>query len=195
MLFKKLSMVIAVGLAALCLGTVVKADTKSDYDHKYNLAKVNTWDFFKQNRERTARDQVGYNEIWDRDVHDDIGARLTSDGFVKAAPGQQPDFKVAYYLAARQGLYAYPGWGWGWRPWGFWGYGGWGPGWAVPFTRSTLVVDIVDTRTNQLVWRGYDSRTIDFNKSEKTIGQSVDKLVSRFAHDVKESRKKLVHEK
>jgi hypothetical protein len=178
-------------IAMVCiLGTVASADTKSDYDHHYNLGKLGTWEFLRQTQ-APPRDAVGSNQIWDRDIRYDIQQQMTADGFAMASNGQTPDFQVAYHMAAMEGFYGYPGWGWGWG----WRHWGWGPAWAVPFERSTLVVDIVDTRSNQLVWRGYDNRTIDFNKSDKTIAQSVDKLVGRFQHDVKESRKKQVHEK
>jgi len=45
------------------------------------------------------------------------------------------------------------------------------------------VLDIIDAKTNQLVWRGYDTETINFNKSEKTIQKSVEKLVERFVKE------------
>ena len=67
---------------------------------------------------------------------------------------------------------------------------GWGPDfdvWNIPYTQSTLVVDIIDARTNMLVWRGYDTDNIDVNKADKTIGKAVDSLVKRF---VKETREK-----
>jgi len=39
-----------------------------------------------------------------------------------------------------------------------------------------------------LVWRGYDTQTIDFDKSEKTIHKSVENLIKRFKHDVEAQR-------
>ena len=74
--------------------------------------------------------------------------------------------------------YGFPG---GWRRWG-WGVGGVDV-WNIPSTKSTLVLDIIDAQTNQLVWRGYDTETINFNKSEKTIQKSVEKLVERFVKE------------
>jgi len=55
--------------------------------------------------------------------------------------------------------------------------------WNIPYTKSTLVLDIIDAETNQLVWRGYDTETINFNKSEKTIRKSVENLVERFVKE------------
>ena len=63
--------------------------------------------------------------------------------------------------------------------------------WRIPYHESTLVLDVIDPHTNQLVWRGYDTRTIDFEKSEKTIHKSVEKVTKRFKHDVDEQGKKI----
>ena len=66
--------------------------------------------------------------------------------------------------------YGFPGWG---AIAGRWG--GWGPDfdvWNIPYTQSTLVVDIIDAHTNMLVWRGYDTDQIDVNKADKTIGKA-----------------------
>jgi len=63
--------------------------------------------------------------------------------------------------------------------------------WTVPYTESTLILDVIDSRTNHLVWRGYDIRTIDFEKSEKTIHKSVQNLTQRFRHDVNRQLKRI----
>ena len=39
---------------------------------------------------------------------------------------------------------------------------------------------VIDPHTNQLVCRGYDTQTIDFDKSERTIHKSVENLAKRF---------------
>ena len=63
--------------------------------------------------------------------------------------------------------------------------------WRIPYHESTLVLDIIDVRTNQMVWRGYDTRTIDFEKSEKTIHKSIEKLTKRFGSDVAKQRRRI----
>ena len=68
--------------------------------------------------------------------------------------------------------------------------GGWPPAydaWAVPYTESTVIVDVIDARTNQLVWRGYDTDTLNMSKPDKTLTKAVDNVVSRFSHDTKEA--------
>ncbi|HUD73307.1 MAG TPA: DUF4136 domain-containing protein [Dongiaceae bacterium] len=76
---------------------------------------------------------------------------------------------------------------------GYGGYAGWG-GWGGGFGTSsvmvtdipmgTLMVDLVDTKTNQLVWRGIASDTLSTNptpeKSEKRINKAVSKLFYKY---------------
>lgn len=76
---------------------------------------------------------------------------------------------------------------------GYGGYAGWG-GWGGGFGTSsvqvtdipvgTLMVDLVDTKTNQLVWRGIAQDTLSTNptpeKSEKRINKAVNKLFSKY---------------
>jgi len=79
--------------------------------------------------------------------------------------------------------YGYPGfwgprrfrWAWGW-PNDF-------DVWKIPYTDSTLIVDIIDGQTNQLIWRGYDVNTIDMTKPDKRLDKAVDGLVKKFIKD------------
>jgi hypothetical protein len=171
-------------------------ETKSDYDRSYSFVGLRTWDFKMQTRMPT--DPVGTNTIWNQDIRKAITDRLASDGFQKATQGQ-PDFLVAYYMGTKERYdtrfinYGFPG---GWGGWGRWGrWGGWGgvgdvDVWNIPYTESTVTLDLIDPHTNNLIWRGYDAETLDFNKSEKSIARSVDNLVKRLAHDLKEVEKK-----
>jgi len=68
---------------------------------------------------------------------------------------------------------------WGW-PRGY-------DAWAVPYTESTVIVDVIDAHTNQLVWRGYDTGTLNRNNPEKTLSKAVDNTLGRFFHDAKKT--------
>lgn len=180
-------------LAAVALtaaAATVGAETKSDYDKEYDFAKLKTFDF-KQQARPAVRDTHGPNDLWNRRIRDELTTDLTADGFQVTQAGN-PDFLVAYSMGAKEKAdvrylgYGFPGWGrhrWGW--------GGWGPDfdvWNIPYTQSTLVVDIIDAHTNMLVWRGYDTDQIDVNKADKTIGKAVDTLVKRFVKEMRETR-------
>lgn len=188
MQMKVKTMLAAVALTAVA--ATVGAETKSDYDKEYDFAKLKTFDF-KQQARPAVRDTRGPNGLWNRRIRDELTTDLTKDGF-QVTPAGNPDFLVAYSMGARERDdvrylgYGFPGWGrhrWGW--------GGWGPDfdvWNIPYTQSTLVVDIIDAHTNMLVWRGYDTDQIDLNKPDKTIGKAVDSLVKRFLKETRETR-------
>src|SRR5262245_10289132 len=173
------------------LGAVSLAETKSDYDHRYRLAPGSTWDFRTQRS--SANDSLGKNGLWDRRVRDDLTRQFAATGLTQA--GAAPDLLISYHLGTRRAYISdylntgFPGY------YGRFGYrrhwAGSGFGWGtttvvkIPYLKSTLVMDVYDARTNQLVWRGYDTKSINYNKADKTINDAVGHLMKRFRHDLK----------
>jgi hypothetical protein len=190
-------------LAIVCIafaGSIASATTKSDYDRNFDFSRLKTWDFKAQNR--MPRDPIGANSLWDRRLRENIVQQLTSHGFGCIDDGE-PTFLVAYYMSVKERYdiryinYGFPGiWagrGRGYRP----AWAGWEPGWRgqvdvwkIPYNESTVVMDIIDTKSNMMVWRGYDIDTIDLNKSDKSIRDAVMDLVDRLVKDVRKSQKR-----
>ena len=46
-----------------------------------------------------------------------------------------------------------------------------------------MIVDIIDGQTNQLIWRGYDTNTIDMKKPDTRLDKAVDNVVKKFLKD------------
>jgi Domain of unknown function (DUF4136) len=174
------------------------AETKSDYDRKFDFSRLRTWDF--KVLTRMPNDPVAENELWDRRIRDGLISHFTEVRFTKV-DDSEPTFLVNYFMGLEKKYdvryinYGYPADFESVSGYGHW-YG-WGPGyghvdaWSIPYTESTLIVDVIDPRTNHLVWRGYDTQTIDFEKSEKTIHKSVENLTKRFRHDVNKRLKRV----
>ena len=180
------------------LSLVALAETKSDYDRSYDFSKLRTWDFKVMTR--MPQDPVGTNTLWNQRIRDGLEQHFAGIGYREVNDGE-PDFLVTYFMGIKEKYdiryidYGFPS---RWGRWGRWGrWYGWGPQrgpvdvWRIPYTESTLVVDIIDPHTNQMVWRGYDTETIDFDKSEKTIHKSVENLTKRFKSDVTKQSKKM----
>ena len=111
---------------------------------------------------------------------------LVAHGMTEAIDAN-PDFYVAFYVGLKD-RYDVGSVGYGWPVIHRHGWYGWPAGydaWAVPYTESTLIVDVIDARTNQLVWRGYDSDTLNLKDPDKTLGKAVDSVLARFYHDAK----------
>jgi hypothetical protein len=108
---------------------------------------------------------------------------LAEKGFDPAPAPPQTDFLLTYYLGAKDELQInhVP-----WGPMSPWGYGYWG-GFNYGYTdvrsykKGTLVLDIVDARTHQLVWVGILEKEIQSaNPPGKRVQKSVRKLLKNF---------------
>jgi len=167
------------------------AETKSDYDRNFDFSRLRTWDFKVVTR--MSNDPIAQNELWDRRIREGLISHFAEVRFAKV-DNSEPTFLVNYFMGLERKYdvryidYGFPGRYESMNRYGRWyGYGppyGRVDVWTVPYTESTLILDVIDSRTNHLVWRGYDIRTIDFEKSEKTIHKSVQNLTQRFRRDV-----------
>ena len=177
----------ALGLAVLAgSGTALAAH--SDFTKSYPLRTLRTFQFKDQHR--ISRDPLANNDIWANDVRQAIRGDLESHGLVEATNGN-PDFYVAFYVGLKDRYdlnyvgYGFPVFHRGFRS-GWWGWPMGYDAWAVPFTESTVIIDVIDAHTNQLVWRGYDNDTLNTKNPDKTLTKAVDSVLSRFYHDAKE---------
>jgi len=121
---------------------------------------------------------------------------LTEGGFIEDA--KDPDLWVTYHTSAQEEVqfsvtsygYGY-GAGWGWSP--YWGATGGGVSTtASTYERGTLVVDIWDAKTNEIVWRGTASAVVSENpkKAQKTVEKALEKMVKQFRELKAEEAKK-----
>jgi len=178
------AMVLAVGMMVIFGSSSALAATRSDYAKSFPLQTLKTFEFKDQHR--ISRDPLADNAIWANDVRDAIRKDLAGRGYGEAITGH-PDFYIAFYIGLQDRYDAsvmdyrvpiFPRRGWWGRPGGY-------DVWAVPYTESTLIIDVIDANTNQLVWRGYDSDALNSGNPEKTLDSAVDHIVSRLAHDTR----------
>jgi hypothetical protein len=187
----KTSMNIAAALAAaiVCGSSPVLAATHSDYTKSYPLQTLKTFEFKQQHR--ISRDPLANNELWANDVREAVRNDLAGHGIEQATNGK-PDFYVAFYVGLQDRYdvnyvpYGLPVFHRGFRT-GWWGWPRGYDVWAVPYTQSTVIVDIIDAHTNQLVWRGYDTDTLNAKNPDKTLSKAVDNVLSRFYHDARKA--------
>jgi len=195
--FKRSSLKRSLCTAAVLIllsGVIAYGQTHSDFNRQFSFAQLNTWGFANNNV--NASDLTGRNAIWDGYVRDAVTGELQEQGFA-LAPGNA-DFLVRYHLDTRKRQRinvmrdSWPGYMFSRPGRVYWRNPMWGSRrvFRTPYDESTLVLDILDSRTRELVWRGYDRRTIN-DKSEKTIRKSVAKLIDRFVKDVRANRRRI----
>ncbi len=69
-------------------------------------------------------------------------------------------------------------------------YGGHGAtGYAPEYLQATLVVDVVDARTNQLIWRGWANKSLGHEpepepkRIQKYASEAVEKILAKFPRE------------
>ena len=119
------------------------------------------------------------NGIVNRRLREHLANAFSAKGYV--VDQANPDFTVAYYASRRGQLdvtawdYGYPGrWG-GWRE---------GPGRVEvrPFVEGTVIVDVVNPKTHELVWRGRGVSDVsdDPETYAQNLNRTVKEIVKRF---------------
>ena len=163
---------------SLTVGITLALDVSSDYDPNYNFSQVKTFWV-----------KIGTswgNPLSEPKVVTSVEQVLTKKGWTKAADEASADAEVILHgsLKQQQSLDTfYSGMG------GGWGYGGWGAvgmGTATTttytYTVGSLLIDIFDNKSKELIFRGSASDTLS-NSSEKNykkVDQALNKIFLNF---------------
>ena len=118
------------------------------------------------------------NQIIDAQIKQSIDSQLTAKGFTASA-GNTADLLIGYQVSISQE-----------KQWNAYGTGGirWGGGMASAqqstISTGTLVLDMYDPATKQLVWTGRVSKTLDPSanegKKQKNLDKAMQKLLKNF---------------
>jgi len=159
----------------------------ADYDHKADFSRYHTFSIYKV---------AASNTLVEGRLRDDVTQSLTEKGWQAVPQGGDVAVTVIGKVTSEQqytsfydglgGGFGYGGWG------GRFGGGGWrggGGGLGGETTTSVqnipmgnLVVDLYDTHTHQLVFRGTSSQEISTNpdKNAKKGEKAVDKIFNKL---------------
>ncbi|HZE70972.1 MAG TPA: DUF4136 domain-containing protein [Pyrinomonadaceae bacterium] len=167
---KVFRVIVAGALVLFAVTAGFAMSVKSDYEKNFDFSQLRTFAF---KADRASNDPLVTNTLEARRIQNALAAQLQSNGFTQAS--QNPDFIVAFYSRTRQKTQVQsfggfgPGFGFG-RGFG-WGYGipyrgrwrwGYGPDiWTTDYTQGCVMADIIDAKTNQLVWRGRVTDTVN----------------------------------
>ena len=159
-------------IALLLLGCAVgcsSIETNVDYDRAANFSSYKTFAF----KDVHTPD----NPISMRRVQAAIATTLASRGLAKA--DGTPDLWVVLHTRTRRQTQVTTfnsgwGWGWGWRG----AYGNTAYIQQIPI--GTLMVDLIDTKAKELVWRGSASRTVDADETPRDRDEKVQEAVNKL---------------
>ena len=163
-------MVILIGL----LATSAQAQSvQTDYDRSFNFSNLKTFGFAVQRR--AATDPLANDSLNDGRIKTAIESQLISNGY--RTNGDSADFVIAYHVTTKNKL-SVQDYGYGPPRW----FGGRNIS-VNQYSEGTLLVDFIDAKTNQVIWRGRASGTLEMKGVDKKISKSVEKLVKQFIKD------------
>jgi len=166
---------VLIGMLFLFAGNSLAQQVRTDYDRSANFVQYKTysWEHVK------TQDPLDVDRIKHA-----VNAVLAAKGWTQVDSGGDVSIVAMEITRNQQTLdtfYDGFGGGWGWRR-----FGGGGFGEATTTTETyrvgTVVVDLFDTKTKQLIWRGAASDTLSNNsdKNIKNLDKGVDKMFKNF---------------
>ena len=157
------------------LGSALAQKVETDFDHQANFSQYKTysWEEIKP-----------ANSLWDSRIKSAVDAQLAAKGWTQIASGGDVAvvaIKTSQTQRTLQTFYDGFGGGWGWRR-----FGGGGLGDATTteqdYKIGTLVIDLYDAKTKQLIWRGSAQDTVSdkATQNEKNLDKGVAKMFKAF---------------
>jgi hypothetical protein len=160
-------------LFQVALGTVSAQQVKTDFDHQANFSQYKTYSW---------QEIKPTNSLWDARIKNAVDAQLATKGWTQVDSGGDVTImaiKTTHTQRSLQTFYDGFGGGWRWR-----GFGGIGEATTTEqdYKEGTLVVDMYDAKTKQLIWRGSAEDTLSSKaeKNEKNLNKGVAKMFRKF---------------
>lgn len=169
-----LTAALTVALLAGALVGCSSVQVSHDYDTNRDFSKLKTYAWVPR---PAARDPETLDE---QRIHTAVDAALQAKGYVLTE--STPDFRTAFHVATKQKIDVKD-----------WGYGGgpydrrWGRSnvEVTEYEEGTLVIDVVDPKTNNMMWRGTARARLNRKppppaERARRIAAAVDKILATF---------------
>ncbi|KAF2332400.1 DUF4136 domain-containing protein [Flavobacterium ginsenosidimutans] len=173
--------ILFLGLIYSCSPTV---KVTTDYDHAVNFSEYKTFAVYDLRAQEGQVNQLNVDRVAKA-----IRNEMLAKGFTESS---NPDLKVNAVsilknktsVSANTNFYGYGGM---YRPYGYWGGGAMMGGANTTFDTydyvdGSLVIDIVSTKTDKLIWQGIGNAEIDSkpDNPEEFINGAIKKILTGF---------------
>jgi hypothetical protein len=182
---------IALFVASLSLSAYAStAQTHVDYDRKVDFSKYRTFGFQPGRIIRDLDLPDTDSSLINKHVQEVVTAELTKKGLSPVAA--DADLSITFMAGAKQKQEMENamtnqrfGYGWGNPYWQYfavdgWWSAGWNDWWVNEYEQGTLILDIYDTRTKELVWRAYAVANINNYNERRFVERVVNRALMQF---------------
>jgi hypothetical protein len=170
-----LAMLICFAVLAAGCSTI---SVKYDFDKEADFAAYGTFAWLQEpvSAVGDAKAAKQMNTLLDKRIRTAVEAELQARGMTVNT--ETPDVLLVYHTGVDSKIdvtdwgYSYPT-----------RYGGWYGGSNIDvyeYEEGTLIVDLIDARSNQLVWRGEATKTLEDNPSPEQMDQNLREVVGRM---------------
>ncbi len=164
--------------ACLVFAGCSQYDINYDYDVDSNFSAYHTYAWMPQKTAEgstSASVAMQQNSLLDKRIRDAVDAAMATKGFTVDV--ENPDVVVVYHTGMQNKVdvtdwgYSYSGsyWGWAGRDIDVYNY-----------TEGTLLVDLVDAKKKELVWRGSASGVVQPGSTPEQIQQRLNDVTSQI---------------
>jgi hypothetical protein len=160
-------------LSLALLGACRSYDLSYDYDVTATFSRYRTFDYYT-----SKKGTGGTTTLMDKRVRAAVEKELQTKGFAMETKAD-PDFLVTYYPIVQNRKVrtnVRVGTGWGYRPF----YGGVSTSQVRHYKEGTIVIEIVDFKTNQLIWQGAAAGAL----SGLNTPEDADEVVPKAVRDI-----------
>ena len=146
----------------------------TDFDPDYDLWKYKTFDWGQKVNIEEGQNPLHYNELNDKRIKAAVMQQLTKRGY-KLAP-ENPDLILHYHIIVKDQTVVIT------EPFGY----SYGPYWVrtntnlYSYKEGTLILDLMDKKTNNLIWRGWGVTEINEVYSTKEIEELTNTVVAKI---------------
>lgn len=162
-------------LLILTFTSCATVQVSTDYDRQVNFNNYQSYAFYKP-----GIDKAEISDLDKRRILRAIDANLSEKGMIKS---ENPDLLISFFTKEHQRINIYNnhfGYNWYWNPYWVGGYHG---GTVSTDTEGTLFIDIIDVKTNNLIWQGMGKGTLqtqNIDKKEAKINQIVSEILKKY---------------
>jgi hypothetical protein len=145
----------------------------SDFDHDISLSKYKTFGWPDNRKLEANNNPLYYNELNDKRIRNEVALQLKNKGYTYAE--LNPDLKMHYHIVVENWATINP------DPFGY-AYDSYWLNRNVnryEYREGTLIIDLMDPKTNTLIWRGW---AVNFNDEKRP---------DQMEHQIKEATQKI----
>ena len=165
--------------AVICLvagcGSSIQID--NDYDPDANFSSYKTYDWIPQQATATGNAQQAEisNTLLDKRIKEAVNLQLSREGVTRSS--NSPDLLVAYHAGIENKVDV--------TDWGY-SYGSYYYGYprrdvtVYQYQKGTLIVDLIEASSQELVWRGSAQATLLDNPTPEKVAERINSAVGKM---------------